>query len=278
MKKLFLLFMFLPSVAFAWGGTGHEVVCEIAFQELNSVARHEVERLIELDTEFGSFTESCRWADQLEERAPDHYMNVPRELSAITKDGCLLAETCLFSAIKKDSEILSDRSQSDQARLAALKSLGHWIGDLHQPLHISFQDDRGANHIDAVGSCRGSLHGVWDGCILERQVGKDVAAIANDFLGSITENDRRSWLTDSTIEWANESYQITLSPDTGYCTMKDDGCWYWPYFRTLKKGNMQREMIITQDYLSANQEIVELRLKQAGVRLGALLNGMLEDQ
>jgi hypothetical protein len=54
--------------------------------------------------------------------------------------------------------------------------------------------------------------------------------------------------------------------------MKDDGCWYWPYFRTLKKGNMQREMIITQDYLSANQEIVELRLKQAGVRLGALLN------
>ena len=32
---------------------------------------------------------------------------------------------------------------SDQLRL--LKSLGHWVGDVHQPLHVSFDDDRGGN-------------------------------------------------------------------------------------------------------------------------------------
>jgi len=252
------------------------VICEIAFQELNTEARDEVKRLIKLDTEFDTFSESCRWADRPRKRAPDHYMNLPHDLSVITTDECLLAKTCLFTAIKKDLELLSDKSQSDEVRLNALKLLGHWVGDIHQPLHVSFKDDRGGNSIDVAGKCRGTLHGVWDGCILERQLGKDANTIANDFLTSISEDKRRSWQSSSAIEWANESYQITLSPETGYCTMKDDGCWYWPYIKTLEEGNLHREMIITQGYVSANQDIVELGLKRAGIRLGTILNQALK--
>ena len=84
MKKLLLLLLSLPSIASAWGGTGHEIICGIAFQELTSEARQEVERLVQLDAEFDSFSESCRWADSPRKRAPDHYLNVPRDLNVIT--------------------------------------------------------------------------------------------------------------------------------------------------------------------------------------------------
>lgn len=276
MKTLLILLLFLPSLASAWGRTGHNVICEIAFQELAPQARNEVKRLIRLDKEFTTFAESCRWADEPRERAPDHYINVPRNLSIITTDACPMAETCLFPAIENDLQIISDKSQSDTSRLAALKFLGHWVGDIHQPLHVSFQDDRGANSIDVVGMCQGALHGVWDGCIIARQMGDNEKAMASEFLSSITEADRQVWRSSTVTEWANESYQFTLSPQTGYCTMKDDGCWYWPHTKTLGAGNLYREMIITQEYLSTNQSVIELRLKQAGVRLGAMLNTALQ--
>lgn len=276
MKKLLILLLFLPSIASAWGGVGHEVVCEIASQELSAKARIEIQRLMDLDAKFDTFSESCSWADRLEERSLDHYVNQPRDLAVITTDECPLAKTCVFSAIKKDQEILKDGSQPDQARLEALKLLGHWVGDIHQPLHVSFQDDRGGSSIYAAGMCSGALHGVWDGCIIERQMGKDAKAIASKLYASLAENQARSWQSDSPIEWADESYQVTLSSQTGYCTMNEGACWYWSMNMMLDEGEMQREMIITQGYLSANQKIIELRLQQAGIRLGAMLNAAMK--
>jgi len=41
-----------------------------------------------------------------------------------------------------DLEVLRT-SNDDQAKLVSLKFLGHWVGDIHQPLHVSFADDRG---------------------------------------------------------------------------------------------------------------------------------------
>jgi len=51
-------------------------------------------------------------------------------------------------------------STDDQAKLASLKYLGHWVGDIHQPLHVSFADDRGGNFIRESGPCVNSQHTV----------------------------------------------------------------------------------------------------------------------
>ncbi len=45
MNRLLISLFLLPSLASAWGGTGHEIICEIALQELSADARHEVDRL-----------------------------------------------------------------------------------------------------------------------------------------------------------------------------------------------------------------------------------------
>jgi len=141
-----------PAPALAWGDLGHKIVCQIAFQELNDKARAEVIRLIALDEKFDSFTDACTWPDHPRQRAEEHFINVPRTLQTIATAQCQGASTCLFTAIVTDREVLRT-STDDAAKLASLKFLGHWVGDIHQPLHVSFADDRGGNFIRESGPC-----------------------------------------------------------------------------------------------------------------------------
>ena len=274
-KKYVALLIFLPSISLAWDEVGHEVICKIALRELTEETQLEVQRLVELDAEFEAFAESCTWADRPRKRELEHFVNVPRDLDVITTDECPLAETCIFSAIKDDLERLSDKSRPDQQRLDALKFLAHWVGDIHQPLHIGFLDDRGGNDIIVGGRCSGSLHSVWDSCIIEHRLGKDASSIASDLVAGVSEERRRAWQLATPVEWANESYQVTLSPETGYCFMHKDTCWYWSMIKVLEKGGVPRDVVVTQKYLSAHQNTVERRLLQAGIRLGALLNAAM---
>jgi len=117
-----------------------------------------------------SFTDACTWPDHPRKRAEEHFINVPRTLQTIATAQCQGAPTCLFTAIVTDREVLRT-SNDDAAKLASLKFLGHWIGDIHQPLHVSFADDRGGNFIRESGPCVDSLHTVWDTCIIEKKLG-----------------------------------------------------------------------------------------------------------
>jgi S1/P1 Nuclease len=65
-----------------------------------------------------------------------------------------LAEKCVVSAIEDDFAVLASSDSTDEEKLAALKFLGHWVGDIHQPLHAGFQDDRGGNHVRTQGSAK----------------------------------------------------------------------------------------------------------------------------
>jgi hypothetical protein len=55
----YLLVFLLPGPALAWGDLGHRIICEIAFQELGSIARDRVKAMIDRDPEFATFAESC---------------------------------------------------------------------------------------------------------------------------------------------------------------------------------------------------------------------------
>jgi hypothetical protein len=141
--------LLLPGPALAWGDLGHRIICEIAFQELNDTARERVKAMIRHDPEFNAFAESCTWPDHPRRRAPEHYVNLPRDAAGLEADPCPLATDCVVSAIAKDLSVLSTSSATEQERLESLKYLGHWVGDIHQPLHVSFDDDRGARQHSA---------------------------------------------------------------------------------------------------------------------------------
>ena len=136
------LLLYSPS-ALAWGGLGHEAICELAFFELDDLARQRVIALIRQDPEFTTFRASCNWADQPRQRAPEHFVNLPRDATGLEDRECPLAEECVVTAIEHEFAFLASPNATEEEKLAALKFLGHWVGDIHQPLHAASQDDRG---------------------------------------------------------------------------------------------------------------------------------------
>lgn len=262
----------------AWGDTAHRIICEIAFKELNSQARAEVKRLIRLDPVFFTFSGSCIWPDHPRKRSREHFVNLPRSATQLENDSCPLVDKCVVMAIEVDLQIVADAGATDASKLDALKFLGHWVGDIHQPLHVSFRDDRGGNSIKVSGPCSRNLHAVWDGCIIETKLGTDIRNIATDLRGAVTPADRVQWNSTGPKTWANESFRITISKATGYCVKKDDACWYATDNNKLDRNEEKRMLVVDDAYMERQLPTIKERLTQAGIRLGHLLNHALVNQ
>ena len=94
--------------AHAWGDTGHRVVCEIAFRISAPEIRAEIRRLIQMDSEFDFFRDSCIWPDHPRKRASDHFINLRRDAAWIGPDEqCPTASSCTLTAIEDDMGVLS---------------------------------------------------------------------------------------------------------------------------------------------------------------------------
>ncbi len=262
----------------AWGGTAHRIICEIAFKELNSQARAEVKRLIRLDPVFFTFSGSCIWPDHPRKRSREHFVNLPRSATQLENDSCPLVDKCVVMAIEVDLQIVADAGATDASKLDALKFLGHWVGDIHQPLHVSFRDDRGGNSIKVSGPCSRNLHAVWDGCIIETKLGTDIRNIATDLREAVTPADRVQWNSTGPKTWANESFRITISKATGYCVKKDDACWYATDNNKLDRNEEKRMLVVDDAYIERQLPTIKERLTQAGIRLGHLLNHAFVNQ
>lgn len=277
-----LLTLIVAGSAFAFGPDGHRIVCHIALHELSPTDRDAVERLADLferpdgGTE-DSFEDACNFADEARSKAQDgipgwedfnnfetwHFFNLPRTTRVADKDLC--HEDCVLEGIIQDSALLREASE-EQARAEGVIFLGHWVADIHQPLHISFRDDLGGNEILLASSSKysGHLHRVWDSGIIraamqEEQI-TDPLAYARRLRNAITSSERTQWLASAPPRWAQESYDITLQPDVQYCR-----------FKTTPSGERCRTIggkrRLTIDYQQKFEDDVELRLKQAGVRL-----------
>jgi len=194
--------------AFAWGDTGHKVVCDLAFRLAAPDTRAEIRRLIRLDSEFDFFADSCTWPDHPRKRASEHFINLKRDATGIPPDDeCPTSDACVLSAIEKDSKTLGSSTDDDE-KLDALKFLGHWVGDIHQPLHVSFEDDRGGNNIHVTGECSPNLHSAWDNCLVFRAVGEKVTTASRQLFNSLTPTKKEQWAATDPRDWANESFAL----------------------------------------------------------------------
>ena len=65
--------------------------------------------------------------------------------------------------------ILKDSSTSTQNKKEALWFIGHFIGDIHQPMHIGYPQDRGGNDhlLEFADGRKTNMHSLWDGQIIE---------------------------------------------------------------------------------------------------------------
>src|SRR5262249_25651534 len=92
-----------------------------------------------------------------------------------------------------------------EERRVALRLVIHWGGDLHQPLHVGDNGDRGGNDTQVRFFNRGSnTHRVWDCGILERAGRVEDARLA-DLTAMDTPEARATALSGSVEDWATES-------------------------------------------------------------------------
>src|SRR5262249_46746157 len=147
-----------------------------------------------------------------------------RTSTGIARGNCPTAGPCLLTAIERDMAMLSSNSASAADKLKSLKLLGRWVADIHQPLHVSFDDDRGGNNINVYGECTTNLHSAWDTCLVQKAIGPDVLVGVSDLLRTITPGMKEEWNTTNPRDWANESFAIARAPATKYCVQHGSSC------------------------------------------------------
>ncbi len=153
----------ITNAAFAWGSQGHQVVAMLAEAQLSPQARKEVNKLLALEP-GETLASISTWADEHRNPATAawHYVNFPRDTCVYEAKRDCPDGKCVVAAIEKQLEILQTET-SDEKRLLALKYLVHFVGDVHQPLHAGYADDRGGNTYQLQAFMRGSnLHAFWD--------------------------------------------------------------------------------------------------------------------
>ena len=133
----------------------------------------------------------------------------------------------------------------DAERLKALKYVVHFVGDLHQPLHGGFADDRGGNGYQLQAFDRGTnLHQVWDNLLIQNFDGGLPALRAAMEADTGTDDTRLA-----PEAWAQESCRIVATEG------------FYPEPRTLTPAYAQRW----------NPVLVQ-RMALGARRLAALLN------
>jgi hypothetical protein len=281
----------LPATADAWSDQGHKTICQIALLELAQSSPAVKEKVVDILSQehsasgFRSFPTSCTWADR-DKRTPgtiqnkrrnDHFVNFQRDESTIAGANCPMAAHCLFTAIASDMDALKSETGVRQRR--ALKFLGHWIGDLHQPLHVSFQDDLGGNELLVDGLDCSDLHATWDRCIPARLLTKmgvsSYVDLGTVLQAEINDTDRTSWKSGSLSDWAAATYALTRTTDLQYCTLEGGSCCYPDASDCEQHGDHMTTLTLDDDYLEAHVDTVRTQMKKAGVRLARLLEQSL---
>lgn len=253
---LVLGFAARPEPAAAWGDVGHRWVCQITWDHLDEGTRGKVLDILDFKTR-AEFEDSCNWADAYREghreTGPWHYVSVPRGATEVVMErDCPVETSCAVREIERQFEILKSNVPKAE-RAMALMFLAHFVGDLHQPLHTGFPDDRRGTQLKVkLFGEDWTMHGIWDYALVEAEpAGADVLGarlrsyipVQRDFEG----------IDAPPLVWANESLALLRSPATAYV------------------GNPGNGFELGEIYIQQNRRVVVEQITRAGLRLALWL-------
>ncbi len=258
-------------VAFAlvWGANGHRITAEIAERYLTEATRTALDALIG-DT---SLAQVSTWADGIRSNpawryaARWHYINIDDSLAryptgqqryeAATEE----SRGNVIEAIKHFEAVL--KQPGDRAtRAIALKFLVHFIGDLHQPLHVGRGADRGGNGVRVrwFGESR-NLHSVWDSGIIASE-NLSFSEFA-DFIDHVPEDTLAAWQASTCIDWMNESFAL-----------RDQ---VYDFGNQSEQADQEGGPNLSYAYVYDTMPTLMQRLTQGGIRLAGLLNALFDE-
>ena len=255
-KDLYIaLLLFISFNADAWWEKGHRMVCDEAYKLLTVSTKKMIDPLIET---HGSFGTACLWADWIKnddrkDTRSWHYINLPDSEQNTYKTSCP-ENGCLIAAFHEQMSILNDPSKKFHLRAEALWFLGHFVGDIHQPMHVGYPEDRGGNEhkLEFTDGILTNMHSVWDGQIIEHMI----FLFGEDYLLKNVSKKINKFLKNSQSEeieaWAQESRDIAMLPSVGY------------------RNNELK--LVTNEYMESHFEIIQDRIALGAIRLSQTLN------
>ena len=250
-KKIVLtLIIFTSFSAHAYWDKGHSAICQLAIDNLSEESKKEVNKIIGNDKRW------CVWADTIKRDRPQtrswHYVNLPEGVSEYSHDHCP-AKGCIVSALLQQIEIFKNKDASKRKRKEALKFIGHFIGDVHNPLHIGYLSDLGGNRLEVEiwNGDKTNMHRLWDGLIPNYALTKPLMFLDVEKASPIEIGMSHE---ERVIYWINENREILLSDAVGY---------------------VARQSFLDQAYFEKNVPIAYYRMSFAGSRLAYLIEELL---
>jgi hypothetical protein len=273
LPPLLILLFSLP--VFPWGFVGHKTIALIAESYLDSTVRTKIAIILQGE----SMEEVATWADEYKRSHPNtgpwHYINLPARINVSASDlskyrvsnGRYPKDNILDQIKKNIAELKSDNVSLYQKQ-NDLKFLIHFIGDLHQPLHIADDRDRGGNQKEvrffspSSRSHQGRalhLHALWDN-LIEARTSDYPENLAAAFERDITPFKIRTWDSGSLEDWTMESYAVAKNF----------------IYSSLPPGPTPDKVIypLPLGYYSVMRPLCNQQIEKAGVRLAFILESI----
>ena len=198
------------------------------------------------------------WADEIRRSRPEtagwHFVDIPIDQPHLdmardcAKGDCVIAE---IAALRK--KLLDPATPADQQR-ESLMFLIHFVGDMHQPLHCSDNNDKGGNTVQVVFFERQTnLHSLWDSGMLSR------LAPADQLFPKLSEESsrRRKKFAKGTVEqWAEQSHHEAQKVAYG----------------RLPKVAAGAPVPVGTPYEKMADPVILQQLEKGGARLASILN------
>lgn len=274
---------------FAWGQTGHRVTAEIAERNLSAITHGELAKFLgkgETLAELSTWADHIRSDPEWDFVQPWHYISIDDEETfdkfEREEEGDILAILDTLEAFlrdKKSTELTLAGPPKQRGsgstlpvtqkkiidRRQALALFVHFVGDLHQPLHVGRRDDQGGNRIQVSWFDEEvSLHRLWD----EKLIDSTELSYTEfcDFLNRAEDGQRQVLQQGSYLDWAKECKAVRT-------LLYDFGAQRSSYFL-----NVQEPPRLGYDYRAKNIGLLNGQLQKGGYRLAAKLNSMFESR
>jgi len=258
MKHLFtiiltslLLCSFTSNASDDWSDTGHRVVGKIADHYLKGKTKRNLKKLLNNKSLafVSTYADEIKSDKRFNEFYTWHYINMPLdsnyENSEKSKSGDLV------TGINYCIKVIKDEHSSNGDKAFYLKLLIHFIGDLHQPMHVGLVEDKGGNDFKLKWFYNDTnLHAVWDRKMID-SYNMSYSELAEN-TDVLTKQQVKVIQEGSIIDWVNETHKITRQV----------------YANVKPNENLRYR------YSYNNFETVRTQLQKGGIRLAKVLNDL----
>jgi hypothetical protein len=163
MSTSFLLLVLFFAKSFSnvhgWGLEGHALVVHLAEGQLTTDASQWVKALLPWFIS-DNLTAAASWADDIihdnsnhfdyrnwQWSRPLHYIDLPDWVCNYDSQRDCKNDICIDGALRNYSQRIVATDLDAVQHQEALMFLIHFVGDVHQPLHVSFEGDLGGNKV-----------------------------------------------------------------------------------------------------------------------------------